>query len=164
MLSQASAFYSFSSGCVTRQVTISTVQISLSAHTMARCSSSLSVFAFATLRCSDGRAAERAAAQLDNMVESRLLHGNSLAPSTTLSPTVTSWCVLHVDCAALALHTRVERHSAFRLRAQPAVATHRHQLTSSGPLAMLHATRCQLRSPRPPRSSHLLSSWSVATS
>ena len=64
-------------------------------------SSSFSVFAFATFRCSDGTAAERAAAQLNYMVESRLAHGYSM--------------VLHVDCAVIALHTRVE-HSAFRLR------------------------------------------------
>ena len=106
--------------------------MSLPAHTIARCSSPLSVLVFATFRCSDGRAQERAAAQLDYVVEPRLLHWYSLALSTTLSPTVTSWCVFHVDCAALVPHTGDERHSAFRLRAQPAVDTQLYQLASSG--------------------------------
>ena len=66
------------------------------------------------------------------MVESRWLHGCSLALSSTLSPTVTSWCVFHADCAAFVPHTGVERHSACMLRAQPAVATELYQLTSSG--------------------------------
>ena len=84
-----------------------------------------SVFVFATFRCSDGRSAERAAAQVDYMVESLLLHRYSLPFSSTLSSTVT------VDCAALAPHTGVERHRAIRLRAHPAVATQLCQLTSS---------------------------------
>ena len=54
------------------------------------------------------------------------------AISTTVSPTVTSWRVFHAGCAALAPHTGVERHSAFKLRAHTAVATRLHQLTSSG--------------------------------
>ena len=65
------------------------------------------------------------------MVESLLLHRYSLALSTTLSSTVTSWCQLHVVCAATGLHTG-QRHSVFRLRVQPAVTTQCHQLTSSG--------------------------------
>ena len=94
VLSQASALYSSSSGRVTLQV-----------------------FVFATFRCSDGRTAERVAAQVDCMVESRLLHGDFLVLSPTLSSTVTNLFVFHVDCAALVPHTRVKRHSAFRLRA-----------------------------------------------
>ena len=50
----------------------STVHISL--HISARCSITLSVFAFVTFRLSDGRTAERTAAQLDYMVESRYQH------------------------------------------------------------------------------------------
>ena len=107
---------------------------------------------FATFRCSDGRTAERAAEKLDYMVESRMLHGYSLALSTTLSPTGTSWCVFHVDCTALALHTRVERHSAFKLLAQPAVATQFYYLSFSvGPAIALaeskhHTSRGRQRS------------------
>ena len=59
------------------KVMVSTVHISL--HIAARCSIPLSVFVLVTFRLSDGRTAERTAAQLDYMVESRLLHGNSLA-------------------------------------------------------------------------------------
>ena len=113
VLSLASALYSSSSGR-------STVHISLSAHTMARCSISFSVFVFATFRLSNGRTAERAAAQLDYMVE-----------FFALSSTVTIWCVFHVDYAALVPHTGVERHSAFRSSAQPAAATRFHFPTLS---------------------------------
>ena len=48
-----------------------------------------------------------------------MLYGCSLALSTTLSSTVTIWCVFHVDCSALDPHTGVEWHSAFRHRAHP---------------------------------------------
>ena len=84
---------------------------------------------------------------------------------TTLSSTVTIWCVSHVDCAARIPHKGVERHCAFRSRAQPTIASALSAHTFRwAPLAMLQVMRCQLRSPMPPRSSHLLSSESAATS
>ena len=62
-------------------------------------------------------------------------------------------------------HKGVERHCAFRSRAQPTAASALSAHTFWwAPLAMLQVTRCQLRSPMPPRSSHLLSSESAATS
>ena len=65
------------------------------------------------------------------MVESLLLHGYS-ALSTTLSPTVTSWCELLVPCADIGLHTGVQWHSVPKLCVQPTVYTQCHQSTSSG--------------------------------
>ena len=47
------------------------------------------VFVFATFRFSDGRTAERAAAQLDNTVESLLLHGYFMALTQDSNGTAT---------------------------------------------------------------------------
>ena len=89
VLPQASTFYRSLPGRVTRHITVSTVHMPLPAHNTARCSISLSVFAFVTFQFSDGRTAECAAASRHHMVESLLLHRYP-ALSTTLSPTVTS--------------------------------------------------------------------------
>ena len=78
--------------------------------------SPFSVFAFVVFQFSDGRTA----ASRHHMVESLLLHGYS-ALSTTLSPTVTSWCELLVPCADIGLHTGVQWHSVLKLCVQPTV-------------------------------------------
>ena len=64
-------------------------------------------------------------------VESLSLHVCT-ALSTTFSPTVTSWCKLLVPCAAIGLHTGVQRHSVFKLRVQPTDSAIRSQ-ASAGP-------------------------------
>ena len=98
------------------------------------------------------------------MVESLLLHGGP-ALGTTLSPTVTSWCDLHVVCAATGLQTGFST----ALRPQAPCPAHSYHIVPSAhkfrraPLAMSQAM-CQLRSLTPPRSSHSLSSFSAATS
>ena len=99
------------------------------------------LFVLVTFRFSHGRTAERAASQLDHMVESLLLHRYSLALRTTLSSTVTIWCVFHVDCTALVTHTGVERHNAIRSRAQPADVTQLHYL--SFPVGLTRDVRTQ---------------------
>ena len=131
VLHQASTFYSSLPGRVTRHITASAVHMPLPAHNTSRCSISLSVFAFVTFQFSDGRTAECAAASRHHMVESLVLHRYP-ALSTTLSPTITGWCELHVVCAATGLHAGVQRHCVLGPRVQPTVTTQCHQLTSSG--------------------------------
>ena len=101
-------------------MTVSGVHISPPAHITARCSIS-----------PDGRTAKCAAAPRHHMVESLLLHGYP-ALSTTLSPTVTSWCELLVVCAATGLHTGVQRHCVLRLVSSPQLPHSAIQPTSSG--------------------------------
>ena len=131
MTPRANAFYCSLPGRVTRHITVSGVHV-LCLHTTQHVAASPSpVFVLVKFQFSDGTTAECAAAPRHHMVESLLLHGYS-ALSTTFSQAVTSWCELHVLCAATGLHTRVQRHCVFRLRVQPTVTTQCHQLTSSG--------------------------------
>ena len=161
MPSQASTFYSSLPGRVTRHITglycahvFACTHHSTLQHLLFRC------WAFVIFQFSDGRTAKCAAASRHHMVASLLLHGYR-ALSTTPPPTVTSWCELFVVCAATGLHTGVQGHCVLRLRVQPTGTTQCHLLTSSGGP---HSDCHRLRSLRPPRSSHLLSSQSAATS
>ena len=65
-------------------------------------------------------------------MSSLLLHGQ-FALSTTLSPTVTSWCELLVPCADICLHTGVQRHSVLKLCSPQVTLSAAHPQVQTGP-------------------------------